>query len=124
MRPSWLAGPLHCPTRPGTTESFVFSIYRLYDGSLGWSYSPVTSSLRAPHTPDEEKSVFEKAAREWLELASKLLFRDEEQQPRADCIDIANHQFRITEMTQSGRSIYFGRPIDTSRSVTKPLANE
>jgi probable F420-dependent oxidoreductase len=32
----------------------------------------VITSLRAPHTPEEAQSVLEKAAREWLEPASKL----------------------------------------------------
>jgi probable F420-dependent oxidoreductase len=32
----------------------------------------VITGLRAPHTPDEAQSVLEKAAREWLEPASKL----------------------------------------------------
>jgi probable F420-dependent oxidoreductase len=32
----------------------------------------VVTGLRAPHTPEEAQSVLEKAAREWLEPASKL----------------------------------------------------
>jgi alkanesulfonate monooxygenase SsuD/methylene tetrahydromethanopterin reductase-like flavin-dependent oxidoreductase (luciferase family) len=32
----------------------------------------VVTSLRAPHTPDEAQAVVEKAAREWLEPASRL----------------------------------------------------
>jgi hypothetical protein len=32
----------------------------------------VITGLRAPHTPEEAQSVLEKAAREWLEPASKL----------------------------------------------------
>jgi probable F420-dependent oxidoreductase len=32
----------------------------------------VITSLRAPHTPDEAQAVLEKAAREWLEPASRL----------------------------------------------------
>ena len=32
----------------------------------------VITSLRAPHTPEEAQTVVEKAAREWLEPASRL----------------------------------------------------
>jgi hypothetical protein len=32
----------------------------------------VVTALRSPHTPEEAQTVLEKAAREWLEPASKL----------------------------------------------------